>query len=109
MGFDKNSPQQRVAAFTTEFSLHLTVQARLLDLNSEAGELAKEFLKATSYGQKEIQSTPEWFQEIGDVYFALLALANESGVELEAALDDAMNRYRDRVYEHGMAGNPDNS
>jgi NTP pyrophosphatase (non-canonical NTP hydrolase) len=105
--FDDKSPQQRVSEFVDEFSLDLTVQSRLLDLNSEAGELAKEFLKATSYGQKEFQSTPEWHSEIGDVYFALLCVAEKSGVDLESALDDAMQRYADRVHEHGVAGNPE--
>jgi NTP pyrophosphatase (non-canonical NTP hydrolase) len=107
--FDDKSPQKRVSDFVDEFSLDLNVQMRLLDLNSEAGELAKEFLKATSYGQKEFQTTPEWEQEIGDVYFALLALADKSGTDLEGALDRAMERYKDRVHEHGMAGNPENS
>jgi NTP pyrophosphatase (non-canonical NTP hydrolase) len=107
--FDDKTPQQRVAEFVNEFSLDLTVQMRLLDLNSESGELAKEFLKATSYGQKEFHTTPEWDQELGDVYFALLALADKGGTDLESALDSAMERYKNRVHEHGMAGNPENS
>jgi NTP pyrophosphatase (non-canonical NTP hydrolase) len=107
--FDDKSPQKRAADFTDEFSLDLTIQSRLLDLNSEAGELAKEFLKATSYGQKEFQTTPEWHKEIGDVYYSLLALAEKSGVDLDSALEDAMKRYADRVHEHGSAGNPGNS
>jgi NTP pyrophosphatase (non-canonical NTP hydrolase) len=98
--------QQRVAAFTKQYSLDAPLEARLLDLASESGELAKELLKATSYGQKPFHAAPEWHNEIGDVYFALLCIANKSDVDLEAALDDAMQRYADRVHEHGIAGNP---
>jgi NTP pyrophosphatase (non-canonical NTP hydrolase) len=106
MNNDK-SPQQRVAEFTDQFDLDATVQMQLLDLNSESGELAKEFLVATSYGQKEFHATPEWENEIGDVYFALLCVAEKSGVDLERALDGVMKRYADRVHEHGTAGNPE--
>jgi NTP pyrophosphatase (non-canonical NTP hydrolase) len=106
---DSRTAQERVAEFTREFSLDAPLDARLLDLNAEAGELAKELFKATSYGQKEFYATPEWQQELGDVYFSLLALADKSEVNLEASLDDAMRRYADRVHEIGMAGNPENS
>ena len=98
--------QERVAEFIDRYSLEAPVDARLLDLTSESGELAREYLKETSYGQKEFHPAPEWVQEIGDVYFALLCVAIKSDVNLEQALEDALERYEARVHEHGDAGNP---
>jgi NTP pyrophosphatase (non-canonical NTP hydrolase) len=99
------TPQARVAQFIDEYSLDAPVELRLLDLASESGELAKEFLTATSYGQKAFHAAPEWEHELGDVYFALLCVAVKSETDLDEALERAMERYADRVHEHGSAGN----
>jgi NTP pyrophosphatase (non-canonical NTP hydrolase) len=43
-------------------------------------------------------NTPEsWAGEMGDVLFALMCLANSTGVDLEAALDRALDKYRERM------------
>jgi NTP pyrophosphatase (non-canonical NTP hydrolase) len=100
------TPQHRVTEFNEQFALDAPIEARLLDLASESGELAKEFLKSTSYGQKPFHAAPEWQQEMGDVYYALLCIAEKSEIDLDAALDEAMDRYAARVREHDDPSNP---
>jgi NTP pyrophosphatase (non-canonical NTP hydrolase) len=41
---------------------------------------------------------------MGDVFFSLLALAESSGVDLEAALRVALKKYAQRVRQRGDAG-----
>lgn len=94
--------QQKVAAFVTRHDLQTTPEARLLDLVSEVGELAKELLKGNNYGRRDVAPAgAAWQQEIGDVYFALLCLANRTGVELEEALDVVLEKYARRLDQGG--------
>lgn len=50
----------RVDEFNAEYDLETTPEIRLLDLESETGELAKELLKASEYGESEFEPTPEF-------------------------------------------------
>jgi len=77
---------------------------RMLDLVSEMGEVSKEILKATDYGKKPFKPTPAWSEELGDVMFCLLCLANKTGVDLEAALINVLKKYRRRLDASGDAG-----
>ena len=81
-------------------------ESRLLDLVSEVGEAAKAILKETDYGRTEFQPTAEWADELGDTLFALICLANATGVDLEKALDQVLEKYRDRL---GATGDPGSS
>lgn len=93
-----------VADFVEEHDLEAPIPARMLDLVSEAGELAKEVLKGTGYGSRSFQTPEGWSQELGDVLFALICLANSTNVELEAALLEALEKYRGRLATGGDAG-----
>jgi NTP pyrophosphatase (non-canonical NTP hydrolase) len=64
--------QRAVAGFVEEAGIEAPVEARLLDLVSEVGEL-------------------------GDVLFSLVCIANTTGVDLGAALDGALGKYRERL------------
>lgn len=97
----EETDQLRVRAFVDQHSLDLPVNTRLLDLTTEVGELTKEYLTATSYGQKEFQAAMEWKDELGDVYFALLCLANKSEIDLQEALWESMAKYEHRLKEVG--------
>lgn len=102
----ESAAQRKVQAFCERFALGAPTVARLLDLCAELGELAKEWLRTTQYG-KQSQNPPateNWQAELGDVLFALLCLANESGVDAEQALDQAMERYRRRIESAGHPG-----
>ena len=79
-------------------------ETRLLDLLSELGELAKETLKSNQYGSRETALTPEWESELADVFFSLICLANDSGVDLDQALDAALEKYGQRIRSGGDAG-----
>lgn len=96
--------QQEVARFVQTHGLQADVSTRLLDLTSEVGEVAKEVLKGTGYGREPFRPTAEWEGELGDVYFALLCVANSTGVNLEQALTGALAKYESRMAAKGDAG-----
>ncbi len=96
--------QEKVAAFVSAHNLTAPPTARLLDLVSEIGELAKEALRGSEYGRADFAPSPAWAEELGDVYFALLCLANSTGVELTTALEQVLAKYAARLSRHGDAG-----
>lgn len=95
--------QMAVADFVKDKGLEVPVQVRLLDLVSEVGELAKESLKGTRYGREAFYPTSEWEGELADAFFALVCVANSTGVNLELALDRALDRYTERLRLKGDA------
>ncbi len=96
--------QGSVAALVDEYGLEAPVHARALDLASEVGELAKEVLEGTDYGRAPFEATEGWTAELGDALFALVCLANSTGVDLEAALAGALQKYRERFALGGGTG-----
>jgi NTP pyrophosphatase (non-canonical NTP hydrolase) len=98
------SMQGAVAAFVEENGLEAPVYARALDLVSEVGEPAKEVLEGTDYGRAPFEAPEGWTWELGDALFALVCLANSTGVDLEAALKAALEKYRGRLEFRGDAG-----
>jgi len=92
--------QERVAAFVQTHGLEAPPTYRLLDLVSEVGELAKDATESTGYGE-----SPAAFEvsedELGDVLFALLALAEATGVDADEALDTALAKYESRIDASG--------
>ena len=96
--------QQRVGDFVDAHDLRTGAEARLLDLLAELGELAKEALKTTGYGRRPFVPDERWDDELGDVFFSLVCLANSTAVDLDQALDRALAKYRQRLGERGDAG-----
>ena len=97
--------QETVAQFAQMHKLDTAlVPARVLDMTSEVGELAKEVLKGTAYGRHPFQPTEGWAGELGDIYFSLICIANSTGVNLEAALGAALEKYRQRLASIGNPG-----
>lgn len=96
--------QNRVANFIKEHNLEMSVEIRLLDLLTELGELAKEVLKSSEYGQVPFTETQAWEEEMGDVFFSLACLAYSTTVNLEEALDKALAKYQARIASKGDAG-----
>lgn len=99
----KNS-QQIVAEFVARHGLETDVAHRLLDAVSELGEVAKEALKGSDYGKRKFAATDAWRGELGDVLFPLLCVANSTGVDLDAALREALEKYERRLAAKGDAG-----
>lgn len=96
----------RISEFNAEYGLELSPEHRILDLESEAGELAKELLKASEYGASEFETTSRLEDEFGDVYYSLLSFADECGIDPDEALESSMEKYRKRFESEGSVGSP---
>lgn len=92
--------QEKVAAFIEAEGMEAPPAYRLLDLISEVGEVAKDAAESTNYG-----STPTDLEvksdEIGDVLFALLAFSEAVDINADAALDESLEKYGDRISDAG--------
>ena len=86
------------------YGLGTDPQARMLDLSSEVGELAKEVLKATGYGTRPRAPTPSMEEELGDCLFSLLCLSESLGLEARPALEKVLPKYQRRFAESGEIG-----
>lgn len=64
------------------------------------GEVAKDANESTGYGEnpEEIQIKRD---EIGDVFFSLLALAESLDIDVGEALDEALEKYGERINKTG--------
>ena len=95
--------QKSIDEFTRQNNLLTSTESRLLDLTSEVGELCKARLKATNYGRWQHHDGPPfgWIDELGDVFYSLICLANQDGVDLEMALERALKKYHDRIEKRG--------
>lgn len=92
--------QKKVKDFNDNRNCHLKpmpVSARVLDIQSEVGELAKEVLKNSKYGTQEFVLTEDFELELGDVLYSLLSLADEAGVDADKALSRVIEKYRKRI------------
>ena len=96
--------QNEVAKFVNKNNLEISARDRMLDLTSEAGELAKEILLFTGYGEQDFNPTEAWTDELGDVFFSLVCLANTTDVDLLKSLGNAIAKYQTRLNIQGEAG-----
>ena len=96
--------QAEVARFVDAHELETSETARMLDIVSEVGELAKEILQGSDYGAGSVALKATWPLEMGDTLFALICLANITEVSLKQALAQAMAKYRARLEATGEAG-----
>lgn len=93
--------QDEVRRFVQAHGLEIGIADRLLDVVSELGEVAKEALRATRYGTRCFEKGENWEDELGDVLFSIICMANSSGVNLESALRHSLRKYSERVCAHG--------
>lgn len=93
-----------VREFNREHDLSLAPEHRVLDLVSEVGELSKEVLTAADYGERTPERTSGVEDEFGDVYYALLSLADELGVDPGEALAASLEKYRERAADGDGVG-----
>ena len=99
--------QHQVADFVQRNDLEISIQDRTLDFVSEVGELAKEILKSTDYGRQDFRPIEAWQDELGDVFFSLICLANTTDVNLQDALHAALEKYQMRLENQGEVGSSD--
>ncbi len=99
--------QRTVETFTMEHGLGGDASDWVHDLQSELGEVSKEILKTTEYGEHRIDDVEfdeDMAREVGDLYFSLLGLANELGIDLGQALTTVLDKYENRLQESDTAG-----
>jgi NTP pyrophosphatase (non-canonical NTP hydrolase) len=96
--------QERVAACACAHGLLHDPAAHALNLASEVGEVAKEVLRATDYGRRAPELCPALIAEVGDALYSWLALAESCSVDAGEALEQALNRYQQRLNQTGTAG-----
>lgn len=92
--------QNKVKEFNDKRVCHqkpMSVYARILDIESEMGELSKEYLKNSKYGLEDFALTEEFKEEFGDVLYAVMSLANEVKIDAEECLDIALNKLKCRM------------
>ena len=92
--------QNKVKDFNENKNCHMEpmpVHARILDTQSEMGELAKEYLYCSGYGTDEFVLSNDFKMEYGDVLYCLLSLANELNISADECLDMAIAKYQERI------------
>lgn len=92
--------QDKVAEFIEKYEMDGTPEFRVLDLVSEVGEVAKDATKSAGYGA-EPENLSVKKDEIGDVLFSLLAVAESLDIDAGEALDVALEKYEKRINEKG--------
>lgn len=100
--------QDKVAEFIEKHELDGTPEFRILDLVSEVGEVAKDATASADYGVNP-EDLKVKTDEIGDVLFSLLAVADSLGIDAGEALDTAIEKYESRISETGDAGSGSHS
>ena len=82
----------------------MPVYARMLDVESEMGELAKEYLKATNYGANSFELTSNFKEEFGGVLYALISLDCELKIDCEESLELVLSKMSDRMKKNNAFG-----
>ncbi len=84
--------QQYVAETGDRLGLHATPATLLLDLQARVGALADEVVRGTEHGRRPFRPTRDWEVLLGDVAFALITLADQTGVDTGRAVQVAADR-----------------
>jgi NTP pyrophosphatase (non-canonical NTP hydrolase) len=95
--------QEKIKKFCKEHNLESPVEHRVLDTISELGEVAKEILKMSDYGRKPLEYRDELESELGDLLYSIITIANSFDIDLEEALNIALEKYKKRL-KKGSAG-----
>jgi NTP pyrophosphatase (non-canonical NTP hydrolase) len=91
--------QQFVAETGDRLGLHAPPATLLLDLQGHLGALSAEVVRATDHGRRPFRATRDWEGLLGDLAFALVTLADQTGVQTDQAIRIAA----DRVYRAAMS------
>ena len=96
--------QNKVSEFNKKKNFNqqeLSPSARLLDIQSELGELSKEYLKHSNYGSSDFLLEEHFKLEFGDVLYSLLSLADELKLDANECLDKVILKYTSRIENKG--------
>lgn len=96
--------QKIVAKFNQTYRHPLNPNIRIMDIQSEVGELTKEVIKVQKYGTLPFAVTHDMQLELGDVLYSVLSFAEEQGIDAEQALHLAIAKYEARIAQKGHIG-----
>ena len=71
---------------------------------SELGELSKEILLSSDYGNKKIELNGKIKLELGDVLFSFITMANSFDVDLDDCLNQVLEKYQERINRGSSPG-----
>ena len=91
--------QRLVVETADRLGLHAAPPTLLLDLQARLGALTDEVVRATEHGRRPFRPTRDWEGLLGDLMFATLALADQTGTDADRATRVAA----DRLYRGAMA------
>ena len=87
--------QRLVAEAADRLGLHAPPPTLLLELQARVGAMADEAVRATEHGRRPFRPTRDWETLLGDLAFAVLTLADQTGVDTDRAVRTAAEvRYR---------------
>lgn len=96
--------QTVIKQFVDERKIGTSTENRMLDLLSEAGELAKEVLKGSDYGKRPFEPNQAFEDEFSHVLFSLVCLANQTDLRLEEILEKSLIEFDKRFKDHKHIG-----
>lgn len=79
--------QERVARSADLADLHATAPTLLLELQSLLGALATTVTADTDRGRRPFRPGPEWAPRLGELAYGVLLLADQTGVDVSAAVE----------------------
>jgi len=96
--------QEFIKKFCIKYNLNSDEKISYMDLVTEIGELGKELIKGTDYGNKDFEKTNNLESEIGDTIFSLICLCNRLDIDMDKALDNVIQKYINRFAKKGDIG-----
>lgn len=95
---------KQIKEFNKRLGDGLKPEIRMLDIASEAGELSKEVIKSTSYGERPFRVTNGLEMELGDLLYSTISFALETGIDPNEAVEKVINKYENRMNAKGNIG-----
>ena len=89
--------QKKVKLFCEKNELNSPIEHRVLDTMSELGEVAKEILKMSNYGDSPIKYNDNLKMELGDLLYSIITIANVFDIDLDEALNEVLRKYEQRM------------
>ena len=99
--------QNKVKIFNDSRTCHkkpMPTSARILNIQSELGELAKAYLKNSKYGTQQFELIDDFKEEFGDVLYSIISLANELDISCEECLNNTLDKLKTRMEANNSMG-----
>lgn len=93
-----------IKEFNKRLGGSLDASTRMMDISSEAGELAKEVIKSTGYGERGFSKTNGVEMEVGDLLYSTITFALENGIDPTGAVERVILKYENRINMKGNMG-----